>query len=80
MVNASPIAAIETRIAVGREKVVAKQWEQDAGGAHPPADLNAQFSQLLQGYKGSIPPDQWQAFMGNIPSDLRQRLTERYAL
>jgi transportin-1 len=46
----------------------------------PPAELHQTFSQLLHGYKGSIPPEQWQAFMAGIPEDLRARLTERYAL
>ena len=46
----------------------------------PPAELHQTFAQLLNGYKGSIPPEQWQAFMAGIPTDLRARLTERYAL
>ena len=46
----------------------------------PPAELHAQFSQLLHGYKSSIPAEQWAAFMAGIPPDLRTRLTERYQL
>jgi len=46
----------------------------------PPDELNEQFKLILEGYKGSIPTEQWGQFYASLPQDLRQRLTERYAL
>ena len=46
----------------------------------PPAELNEHFRLILEGYKSSIPAEQWAAFYATLPNDLRQRLTERYSL
>ena len=51
-----------------------------ASWAEPPASLADQMRQILQGYKTSVPSEQWAAFYATLPNDLRQRLTERYQL
>ena len=33
---------------------------------------------ILEGYKNSIPADQWLAFLTSLPQDLQKRLQERY--
>ena len=43
-------------------------------------ELHEQFRLILDGYKSSIPVDQWVAFYSALPCDLRQRLAERYGL
>jgi len=45
----------------------------------PPA-LQENFRQIIEGYKTSIPPEQWMSFVASLPPDLKQRLAERYAL
>ena len=44
----------------------------------PPPELNEHFKLILDGYKSSIPPDQWGQFLQQLPQDLRGRLGERY--
>jgi transportin-1 len=51
-----------------------------ASWGHPPPELNEQMQQILQGYKTSLPQDQWGQFMQSLPQDLRNRLIERYQL
>ena len=52
-----------------------------ASWGEPPAELNERMRQVLLSYKGSIPPDQWAAFYdGQVPQDVRARLTERYGI
>ena len=46
----------------------------------PPAALHSSFAQILQGYKGSIPPEQWAPFYAAMAPALAQKLTERYGL
>jgi len=48
-------------------------------GTTPP-ELHEHFRQILGGYKSSIPPEQWAAFLQTMPNDLRQRLNERFQL
>ena len=43
-------------------------------------ELNENFRQILDGYKSSIPLDQWATFYQTLPPDLQARLTERYGL
>ena len=46
----------------------------------PPPELDAMVQQIVHGYKGSIPPDQWAMFAGAQNEQVRQRLAERYQL
>ena len=46
----------------------------------PPPQLHSLFSQILTGYKGSIPPDQWAPFQAAMKPGLAQRLAERYGV
>jgi len=51
-----------------------------ASWTRPPSALQEEFRQILDGYKASLPADQWQQFVTSLPEDLKQRLAERYAL
>jgi len=51
-----------------------------ASWSQPPEHLNAMFSQIVTGYKNSIPTDQWTPFYATFPEYLSKRLTERYNL
>ena len=46
----------------------------------PPPQLHSLFSQILTGYKGSIPPDQWAPFQAAMKPGLAQKLAERYGV
>jgi hypothetical protein len=35
---------------------------------------------ILDGYRQSVPPDQWAQFIASLPADLKQRLAEREKL
>ena len=51
-----------------------------ASWSAPPDELHEHFQRILGLYKNGIPPEQWAAFYASLPQDLRNRLTERYAL
>merc|ERR1712083_21104 len=53
-------------------------FEAIASWGNPPEQLNTMFGQIVLGYKGSIPPEQWNAFHSTFPEHLAQRLHERY--
>ena len=50
-------------------------WQQP-----PPPELNELIRQILNGYKASIPPEQWVQFMGSLHEGVSARLVERYQL
>mmetsp|Transcript_74295 Transcript_74295/g.124000 ORF Transcript_74295/g.124000 Transcript_74295/m.124000 type:complete len:895 (+) Transcript_74295:39-2723(+) len=55
-------------------------FEAIASWGKPPDALNTMFGQIVLGYKGSIPPEQWNAFHATFPEHLSKRLAERYQL
>lgn len=55
-------------------------YDAIASWAQPPPPLDEMFTQIVVGYKQSIPPEQWAAFHASWPPFLAQRLAERYGL
>lgn len=51
-----------------------------ASWSAPPPALHEEMRAILDGYRQSVPPDQWAQFIASLPADLKQRLAEREKL